>query len=137
MKIFIKKVGLIAILLLTISCYEEQTKDPIKTYQFWTGSKAPKEFKLIKGQYWQSAHWTKEYIMSLKMRPTKKWWDSFVEQNNLKRTNEKWIKPSDLPNWFNPSKNSIEFKINDNFDQGSRYFCDYKTGICYIYEIQL
>ncbi|MCM8568577.1 hypothetical protein NE848_04255 [Gramella jeungdoensis] len=137
LKIFYKNLSLGLFLLVVISCSEKHTSDPIKTYQYWSNSDAPKEIKLIKGEYWQSSNWTNEYIMSLKLKPPGKWWDSFVEQNDLVPSKKEWTKPSGLAKWFKPSENSIEFKIEGEFDQDSRYFCDYKTGICYIYEIQL
>ena len=54
-------------LLLTIfvltSCMETKTSDAKDTYKYWAGTNPPSDIELMKGQYWQSAHWTKEYIM--------------------------------------------------------------------------
>lgn len=55
LKIF-SKLTLILIILISIGCAEKQTTDPIKTYEYWFGAKAPKEIKIIKGNYWRSAH---------------------------------------------------------------------------------
>jgi len=116
---------------------EINTTDPKKVYKYWTGSNPPKDIKLIRGQYWQSAHWTKEYVMYLKFKPTNIWWDEFIKQNQLKIDHEIWKMPLDAPNWFNPSIKSIKYIKPDLFDQGSRCFIDTLTGECYIYEIQL
>ena len=129
------------IILLTLfaltSCYEKKSNDALETYKYWTGTKPPGELQLIEGKYWQSAHWTKEYIMYLKFKPTQVWWDEFLKQNNISEDKGDWTMPSDAPNWFKPSEISVRYKENTNFDQGSRYFIDTVTGICYIYEIQL
>ena len=122
---------------LAMSCTEVKTSDPNAAYKYWSGLNPPNELNVIKGQYWQSAHWSKEYITYLKLRPTENWWKELVLQNQLKPDFGGWIKPSDTPNWFEPSENSIRYSSKNDFDQGSRYFIDTLTGDCYIYEIRL
>ena len=129
-------ITLITLILLT-GCAETNTTDPKDSYKYWSGSNPSDELEIVKGQYWQSGHWTREYIMYLKLKPTKIWWNEFIEQNQLQIDNENWSKPSDAPSWFNPTEKSIKYSSGDNFDQGSRYFKDTLTGDCYIYEIQL
>lgn len=128
-------------LLLTIfmfmGCSEENSNDAHQTYKYWAGIKPPDDLELMEGKYWQSAHWTKEYIMYLKFKPTKIWWEEFLKQNNFSENTDQWIEPSDAPSWFKPSVSSIIYGTKDSFDQGSRYFRDKVTGVCYIYEIQL
>jgi len=129
------------IILLTIftltSCYEKKSNDALETYKYWAGTKPPDELQLIEGKYWQSAHWNKEYIMYLKFKPTKLWWNEFLKQNTISEDKGDWTMPSDAPNWFKPSETSVRYVGNSDFDQGSRYFRDTTTGICYLYEIQL
>lgn len=48
-----------------VGCFEKSTTDPVKTYQYWAGEKPGKEVQVLNGRYWESAHWTKEYIMYL------------------------------------------------------------------------
>jgi hypothetical protein len=74
--------------------------------------------------------------MYLKFKPTKEWWNKFTKQNNLTPEITNWIKPIDAPAWFKPADNYQQLGQR-GIDQGSRYFCDTTTGICYIYEIQL
>lgn len=140
LKIRAKKLNWI-IFLLTIfalsSCMETNTSDARETYKYWTGSDAPADLEFLSGQYWQSAHFTREYILYLKFKPTKKWWDEFLKQNSIPVDTNNWTTPGDAPVWFKPSSNSIRYGIKDDFDQGSRYFRDTLTGISYIYEIQL
>ena len=137
----IKKPHIYIVLLLTIytltSCTEANTSDAKDTYKYWVGTNPPADLKLLNGQYWKSAHWSKEYIMYLKFKPTNKWWDGFLKQNSISKDNGTWTVPSDIPIWFKPSDNSVRFRGSDDFDQGSRYFRDSLSGICYIYEIQL
>jgi hypothetical protein len=121
--------------LLLISCYEKNATDAVKTYEYWAEAKPPADMELFNGQYWQSAHWTKEYIMYLKFKPSKEWVTAFLSQNGFSVDTTKWTKPDDMPDWFIPSINSNRYKIDD-FNQ-SEFFCDWETGICYLYEIQL
>jgi len=116
---------------------EVNTTDQMDAYNYWAGTNPPDDLKVLNGQYWQSAHWTKEYIMYLKLKPTNEWWNEFLKQNYISADTDEWIKPSDAPTWFTPSDNSIRYGGGDDFDQGSRYFRDTLTGECYIYEIQL
>ena len=133
-----KKLALIIITLFFLTgCSEVKTTDPQEVYRHWSGSEAPKDLQLVNGQYWESSHWSKEYIMYLKIRPTKTWEDEFISQNKLQVEKGSWSKSTDTPAWFNPTANSVMYSSGVNFDQGSRYFKDTLTGDFYIYEIQL
>jgi len=135
----IKKLPTITILLaiLTLpSCMETTTSDAKEAYKYWAGAEAPADLELLNGQYWQSPHFTKEYIMYLKLKPTKEWWDAFLKQNSIPVDTSSWAAPTDAPVWFKPSSNSVRYGGGD-FDQGSRYFRDSVTGVSYMYEIQL
>ncbi len=129
-------ISLLTILCLS-SCSEINTTIPSEVFKYWSGTNASTDLELLKGQYWQSSHLTKEYIMYLKLKPSDKWWNEFIKQNQLSVDKRDWITPSNMPIWFNPSENSIRFSDKSDFDQGSRYFKDTLTGVCYIYEIQL
>jgi hypothetical protein len=122
---------------LLTSCSEIKTTNPQETYKYWAGTNPPANIEVFNGQYWRSAHWTLEYIMYLEFKPTEIWWNEFLKQNNIVEDKNKWITPTDAPDWFKPSDSFIRYRIESDFDQGSRYFRDKLTGICYIYEIQL
>ncbi len=124
-------------LIFLTSCSEIKTTDPEQVYKYWSGLTAQTDIELLNGEYWQSAHWTREYIMFLKFRPTEKWWQKFIEQNHLQEDSDSWSKPNDAPSWFNPTDQMIMYSSGDDFDQGSRYFIDTLTKESYIYEIQL
>ena len=128
--------GLLLAIILT-SCSEIKTDNPQETYKYWSGTNSPSDLELLNGQYWQSAHWTREYIMYLEFKPSDNWWNEFLEQNYISVDKGDWTIPNDAPTWFKPSENSIRFGGDGDFDQGSRYFQDTLTGVCYIYEIQL
>jgi hypothetical protein len=117
-------------------CSEIKTDDPTDSYKYWAGTKPPGDIKVLNGQYWQSGHWTREYILYLKIKPTDKWWDEYVKQNQLQIDNEDWSKSSDSPDWFQLTDNIQVYKHADDFND-SRYLRDKVTGECYIYEIQL
>lgn len=129
--------NLIVILLLT-SCSEKTSTNPNEVYQLWSGNKPTDDIKVLNGKYWESAHWSREYILFLELEADNKFWTDFKKQNNLIIDTTKIdYSSSEKPNWFNPSKQSIKYKINDNFDQGSRYYQDSINNKIYIYEIQL
>ncbi len=118
------------------SCSEIKTNDAKATFRYWAGTDSPADIELLHGQYWQSGHWTKEYIMYLELKSSKTWWEEFIQHNSLAPDTTKWSRPNDAPKWFTPSENSIQFG-QTGFSQGSRYFYDTTTGVCCIYEIQL
>ena len=82
------------------------------------------------------SHWTKEYILYLKLKPTDEWWTEFIKQNNLTIDEGEWKTPADSPDWFRLPENVTLYKpSNDFYDK--RVFKDNKTGYCFIYDIQL
>lgn len=129
--------NLIVISLLT-SCSEKTSTNPNEVYQVWSGIKPTDEIKVINGKYWESAHWSREYILFLELETDGNFWNKFKNQNNLiiDTTKIDYL-ISEKPGWFNPSKKSIKYKINDNFDQGSRYYQGSTSNKIFIYEIQL
>ena len=126
----------LAIPLLLISCAGVNTSDPRDAFKYWAGQTPPDNIRVLNGKYWQSGHWTREYILFLKLRPTEEWWNEFIARNSLKPAVAIWTKPSDSPDWFRPSATSQVYCLRDDFNN-SRYFRDSATGVCYIYEIQL
>lgn len=129
--------NLIVISLLT-SCSEKTSTNPNEVYQVWSGIKPTDEIKVINGKYWESAHWSREYILFLELETDGNFWNKFKNQNNLIIDTTKInYSISEKPDWFNPSKKSIKYKINDKFDQGSRYYQDSTSNKIFIYEIQL
>lgn len=128
-------IAILTLLLLT-NCSEINTTNPVESYKYWAGTKPPKDLEVIQAKYWQSAHWTKEYILYLKLKPTDEWWKEFVEQNDLRKDNGQWSMPIDSPEWFKlPDNFTLYRRENDFYD--SRFFRDNGTGECYIYDIQL
>ena len=129
--------ALLAISLQT-SCSEKTSTSPNEVYQLWSGNKPTDAIKVLNGKYWASAHWTRAYILFLELEADKKFRTDFRIQNNLiMDTSKTDYSSSQKPDWFNPSKQAIRYKINDHFDQGSRYYHDSTNNIIYIYEIQL
>jgi hypothetical protein len=128
---------MIIVLLLLTSCSEINTTNTNEVFRYWDGKNPPPDIQLLQGQYWQSEHWTAEYIVYLKFKSTEEWWNKFLKKNELSTDKNNWTLPGDAPDWFRPSNNSVRFGTIDDFDQGSRYFRDPITQVCYIYEIQL
>jgi hypothetical protein len=132
-----KKIILFSLLILLVSCLPIETKNAEKAYKYWSGSEPPKQIELIKGEYYQSPHFTLEYELFLKFKSDKKWFNEFVEYNGLEidTIKNKWSQWTKLPNWFVTDKNFLIYAKNqDNEFERSRYFINPTTGICYIYE---
>ncbi len=103
----------------------------LETYRYWAGRDPDEDTRVLNGQYWSSAHWTKEYTMYLEFRSP--WVKNFAAQNGLKRA-EQWMEvPSGGPDWFKPSK---KFEVWTG-EQGSLYYIDPKAGHIFIYEMQM
>jgi hypothetical protein len=136
---FLTNYRVIVLLFLLMSCSEIKTNNTTAIYKYWAGTNPSSDIELLQGQYWQSAHWTGEYVMYLKFKSTGRWWDTFLKKQHLVIDNTNWTLPADAPRWFKPSKKAIRFGNFDvdGFDQGARYFRDPLTQVCYIYEIQL
>ena len=124
------------VMIFHIGCKEENSEDPIKVYTLWGGEKPPKEVQVIHGKYWQSAHWSKEYIMYLELKASPLWRKEFIKQNNLLKNKETKSIPSDAPLWFKPG-NNFRILTVPGFSEGSIYFEDTISGKMFIYEIQL
>jgi hypothetical protein len=92
---------------LVTGCYEKTSDDPSKCYKLWSGTNPPKEVTLLKGKYWQSAHWTKEYKLYLILKPSTLWWNELIKQNSLKEDNLDWKVPSDAPSWFESHQKTV------------------------------
>ena len=141
----LKYIFLLFFTVILTSCMEINSENPKEIFELWTGNELPKEIKLVNGKYWQSAHWTKEYEVYAEIKSTETWWNDFKNNNELnnfksslnndieekffKNKNEEIIKQL---NWFKPEKNS-EIYIKGS----SEYFCNPKTKILFIHEIQL
>ncbi|PWG06908.1 hypothetical protein [Polaribacter aquimarinus] len=133
----IKKILLIGIVTLLVGCFSTETKDAKKAYRYWSGNEPPKEIELIKGEYYQSPHFTLEYELFLKFKSDKKWFEEFVEYNGLEidTIGNDWKSWTELPKWFNPDQNYLIYaKDQSNEFERSRYLKNPETGISYIYE---
>jgi len=118
-----------------VGCMEKNTEDPIRTYTYWAGQSPTKDVQPIHGKYWESAHWSKEYIMYMEVKASPLWMSEFIKQNNLIKPKTPEDIPSDAPSWFKPDKNSVIY--TRRYGEGSLYYVNTKTQKVFIYEIQL
>ncbi|MFD2564808.1 hypothetical protein [Aquimarina rubra] len=133
----IKKITLIGFVFLLVSCFPVETKNAEKAYKYWSRSEIPNEIELIKGEYYQSPHFSLEYELFLKFKSDKKWFDKFVKYNGLEidTTSNDWKNWTELPEWFEPDQNFLIYaKDQTNEFERSRYLRNPETGISYIYE---
>lgn len=131
-----KRLILLLIMITFSSCIERNTTDPIKAYTYWSGEKPPKEVEIINAKYWQSPHFTFEYIMYIELKTTKEWRKEFIKQNSL-ILNNKDEELSDKPNWFKPSNKFELYLLNDSLKSNSKYYIDTINNRLLIYEEQL
>jgi len=124
------------VIMLLISCSEKRSDVASECYELWSGQSVPKEIKVIHGTYWESAHWSKEYIMFLELTASKEWRRRFVQQNKMILTDDEWVKPNGIPAWFSPSDSCRQWILPDD-KTGSRCFEDSVSGKIFIYQIQL
>ncbi|MFT3911656.1 MAG: hypothetical protein QM737_19695 [Ferruginibacter sp.] len=118
------------------SCTVKKTENPAIAYKYWSGSKAPKEIELIHARYWESSHWSKEYIMYMELKAPTHWIQEYIEQNKLIKAGNAKITANDIPAWFNPSAKSKIYTMADSTNR-SVYYYDSLNHKLLIYEIQL
>lgn len=132
-----KKAPIILLILTAfISCSEKRSDVASECYKLWSGENAPKDVEVINGTYWESAHWSKEYIMFLELNASENWRKQFIKQNNMILVSDQWTQPADIPDWFKPSDSYRQW-VSPNDKQGSRCFEDSVSGKIFIYQIQL
>ena len=126
-----------SLLTLFVSCFPIETNNAEKAYEYWSGSKPPTEIELMKGEYYQSPHFSLEYELFLKFKSDEKWFNEFAEYNALEidSVGNDWSRRTELPEWFKLDENYLIYTRNQTDENElSRYFTNPATGICYIYE---
>lgn len=128
-------IGILSILL--VGCFSVKTDNPEKAWKYWAGGDVPDHIELIKGEYYQSPHFSLEYELFLKFKTDKKWFGQFVAYNKLEldTTGKDWTLWTKLPEWFKPDGDHQKYSFDQTNDfERSRYFFNSKTGETYIYE---
>lgn len=125
----------ISILFLLSECTEKKSTNPAECYELWAGEHLLKDVKPVNAMYWQSASWSKEYILYIELQTPVKWKTQFIAQNHLSLSSKKLELPQDSPMWFRPVKNYVLWENPNNTT--SEYFEDAVTGHFFIYEQQL
>src|SRR5580765_2563226 len=92
-------ISILSSLILLTRCGTVTANNAEESYRRWAGQPIPKEVKVLKGHYWQSGHWSREYTVYLKLRPTKSWWSEFVKQNKLVSDTIQDFQFGDAPKW--------------------------------------
>jgi hypothetical protein len=117
------------------SCSEKKTDDAVKSYTYWADAPPQNDLKVIHGKYWQSANFTKEYIVYLELAASSTWKEDFIKQNHLVLSKDELSIPTDAPSWFRFQKTIRVWKQNEN--NQSQYIEDLQTGHWFIFEQQL
>lgn len=102
----------------------------LETYRYWAGEDPDADMQVLNGEYWASAHWSKEYTLYLELRfPRAK---EFVIGKRFKRSMEQQVIHG-APDWFDPP---ADYEIWEG-SLGSLYYLHPKKGHMYIFERQL
>lgn len=129
---------LIAVLAFTIflsACREKTYHNPYEVYKRWAGSDPSSDVEVIHGKYWESAHWSKEYVLFIELKASKGWVEEFAKQNKLVKDSTT-DQISGVPDWFNPTKEFLRFRRKNDM-YGSRYYFNLKSDKVFIFEAQL
>jgi len=101
----------------------------LETYRYWAGQDPEEDMQVLNGEYWASAHWTKEYSLYMELKfPRAK---DFVMGRNFKRL-EHWQEMRGAPDWFDPPES---YQVWEG-QLGSLYYLHPKKGHIYIFERQ-
>ena len=101
----------------------------LETYRYWAGEDPDEDMQVLNGEYWASAHWSKEYTLYLELRfPRAK---DFVMGKRFKRLMEEQVIHG-APEWFDPP---ADYEIWEG-NLGSLYFLHPEKGHIYIFERQ-
>jgi hypothetical protein len=132
-----KKLLVILPIIFTCGCTAIQTTNPVKAYQYWAGTSPAAGLTIHHASYWQSGHFTKEYILWMEIEAPAQWRQAFISQNNLQPgTNNQPLLSSDKPSWFIIPPHAKTF-VPKIFTQNAAYYIDSQRGRLFIYEIQL
>lgn len=98
-------------------CIGFSTNNPQEAFKYWTRQGLPENHvKVLKGQYWQSGHFTLEYIVYLKLIVSEEWKQELIKLNSLEIDTISSALPtytfSDVPDWFDIPSNYIEYQSN-------------------------
>jgi hypothetical protein len=123
------------------ACSEKNISDPKEAFENWGGYSIGKDVLILNGVYWESAHWSKEYIVYLKLSPSEEWWSHYktvmgldallLQSDDLFEIDDADWMP--VPDWFRPPK---ECEVYGGYT-GSKYFWDSSKKTLWVYEIQL
>lgn len=104
-----------------------------ETFRYWAGQDPWEGIEVYHGQYWASAHWSKEYELYMELTVPVKTAKNFVDGNGLKEVDKKGLDKVNGPDWFKPPKEYAEF----DGQQGSKYYINLKTGHMFMFERQM
>ena len=121
--------------MLLTSCTETNTTDAQEAYKYWAGSPPTAQVKVARGRYWQSAHFTREYVVYLDLTAPADWSREYIRQNNLlPDTNAADAAlPTDAPRWFKPDSSFLKY---GGLGTSGSYYLQPRTGRMLIYEAQ-
>lgn len=125
---------IVAFFLSLSGCAEHDTDNAYLAYKYWAGEKVPANVKVVNGKYWQSSHWTKEYVLYLELMAPGEWISEYIKQNHLIRDLSSREIPDQAPAWFKPDKHFRLFQNSSSLN--SQYYLDSAGNHLFIYEQQ-
>jgi len=77
------------------------------------GERVPKGVEVVHSRYWNSDHFTHEYVYFMEITATDEWWENYKRTNSLMQftlpsmPGGTWEGNSQFPNWFAPGSNDL------------------------------
>jgi hypothetical protein len=131
-------IALFALTFFWTSCMEKRTQDALQTYKYWSGGDEPPiDVHVAQGQYWESAHWSKEYELYLEVFAPSYWAEELIRQHGLVPDKAKYDLSGSIsrpPQWFRPNG---QFELYSANSGSTLLYWDQKEGHLLIYEIRL
>ena len=117
--------------------------DPKNWYRAF-GEEQPSEVTVIHSKYWNSAHWTEEYMYFFEVRATPEWRDAFLRRRELQPVPPSEVRsfrspdpPSDItPDWFAPDP-VTDYDVWDRAGYHGSVFINKINGHIHFYGVQL
>lgn len=133
-----KKIILSSLICLFIisGCSQINTDNPDKAFRYWTQIPLENDqVTVYKGKYWQSSHYSLEYEAYFIMTTTKEWKEELIKLNEMQLDSTEWLCPKDVPQWFSPPGNYIQYSSKRNYYL--RMWEQVEGDTIYIYDFQV
>lgn len=130
---WLKPISILCIAVVLSSCWATKTDDADKAFSYWARqSPDHKKVTPIRGQYWQSPHFTLEYVAYLQLVIEPEWKKELLELNEMYTDSTKFYRTENTPVWFLPPDSSILYKTK--LQQSLYIWVDCTSDTIWVYD---